>query len=101
MEAVAEEVTERIAEVSARLAQCEETGEQYLAALAQTMENHKHLYELTKTYNNKATTFMFMAADVEEEIEQPLSFDSVAEVETAIAHLESTLREVHVHPLVV
>lgn len=89
---VADEVQERLDEVSARLEQMVETGDQYLEALVQTMENHKHLVELNKTYNSKATDLMFAADDLEEECEQPQLYLSVGEVEAAIANFESTLR---------
>ena len=78
----------------ARIEQCEATAVQYMANLQQTMENHKHVIELGKAYNSKATAFIFAADDLEEEIEQPLLYQSVAEVQASIEAFETKLRAV-------
>jgi hypothetical protein len=80
----------------ARVQQCEEVAAQYLTNLNVTMEHHKHSIELAKTYNSKATQFAFAADDLEEEIEQPLLYQSVAEVQASIEALETKLRSVRV-----
>jgi methyl-accepting chemotaxis protein len=78
----------------ARVKQCEEVAAQYLTNLNVTMDHHKHSIELAKTYNSKATQFAFAADDLEEEIEQPLLYQSVAEVQASIEALETQLRSV-------
>ena len=94
MAAAAPEVQENIDAINARIGQFEETAVQYYSALMQTMEHHNHLIQLVKTYNNKATDFMFAAADLEEELQQPTLYQSVAEVQAAIDQLNSALRQV-------
>ncbi len=94
MVAVSEEVQTSIDAVKARMEQLVEVAVQYHDALVQTMAHHEHVVEVTKTYNSKATDFMFACDDVEQEIQQPTMYQSVQEVQTAISDLNGNLRQV-------
>lgn len=91
---MAQEVQDNIDAINARIVQLEETAAQYVSALQQTMEHHNHVIQLIKTYNNKATDLMFAAGDLEEELQQPTLYQSVAEVQAAIEHLNASSRQV-------
>lgn len=91
---VTPEIVAFLEAAKARLVQCEDVAVQYLANLNTTMDHHKHGIEMGKVYNQKATELTFSADDLEEEIEQPLLYQSVAEVEESIELLNTKLRTV-------
>lgn len=97
MEIVSPDVLPFLEAARVRLQQCEATAVQYHANLVTTMDHHKQGIELAKAYNAKATELVFAADDLEEEIEQPLLYQSVAEVQASIESLNTKLRTVCQH----
>jgi len=92
MDVVSPEVKPYLDAAAASLQQCEATAAQYYENLLTTMDHHKHGINLAKDYNNKATEFIFAADDLEEDVEQPLLYQSVAEVQASIESLDTKLR---------